>query len=127
MVKIGTDQLWIELTDQDLYVLKKSLEQLIDNIKAWFKNKQLTEYSVALIDDRYYETNYICEYGTLKVSKEVFIKLLSEVLERVKSNYTLEEIFSGQYSKYLIESTGELNGYELDTPELTTFDIVLKY
>ena len=127
MTKIGIDQLWIEITGQDLQVLRKSLSQLIDNIKKWFKNKQPAEYSIALIDDRYYETNYICEYGLLKISKEVFIKLLPIILDGVKSNYTLDEIFSNQYSKYLIESTGELNGYELDTPELTTFDIVLKY
>lgn len=127
MAKIGIDQLWIEITEQDLQILSKSLSQLVDNIKEWFKNKQPAEYSIALIDDRYYETNYICEYGLLKISKEVFIKLLPIILDKAKSNHTLDEIFSDQYSKYLIKSTGELNGYELDTPELTTFDIVLKY
>lgn len=33
MVKIGTNQLWIEITDQDLQVIKNGIEQLIDGAK----------------------------------------------------------------------------------------------
>lgn len=45
------------------------------------------------------------------------------VLEHQFGGMLLEDVFD---SKCLIKSSGELNGYEDDTPELSSFDIVIR-
>ena len=72
-------------------------------------------------------TGDITEYGKIKAS----IKNIYEIINtfRITPNKMFTPIFLEDIFKenILIESSGELNGYELDTPDINSFDFILKF
>jgi hypothetical protein len=97
-------------------------KQLLVNAWNWFDERIAKELLIVFADKRYYITGYLISWGKIKIS----IKQLEELcsIERYwavgLSDYLTEE----EYKKYVLEDSGELNGYETDTPE--NFDIMIE-
>lgn len=115
--------------------IKNKLIEFFNSCKDFYTLHKKDIYTFAFIDDRYYSTiivndtysyqaKYIISYATVKLSLAKINKILKENLDN--SYYTNGFISDLFEEKYIIEDSGELNGYELDTPDLKTFDFIIK-
>lgn len=110
----------------DTTTLKEKSKELFKKLYNEIDNAIVKDYTIALIDDRYAKTGYIIEHGVIHISKNDLDSIhitLKDVLEHPFGGMLLEDVFD---NKCLIKSSGELNGYEDDTPELSSFDIVIR-
>lgn len=117
-MKITIFGITFEPTREDFDHAREKFEK----ISKWFANHKTVELTIAFIDERYSLTGYIISYGRLKISKEKLRQLCTTERHWVVG---LEDYLTKkEYKKYVIEDSGELNGYEIDTPE--NFDIIIK-
>lgn len=110
----------------DTTTLKEKSKELFKKLCNEIDNAIVKDYTIALIDDRYAKTGYIIEHGVIHISKNDLepIRIAPETIPKYLSGgMLLEDIFD---TKHLIKSSGELNGYEDDTPELSSFNIVIR-
>lgn len=110
----------------DTTTLKEKLKELFKKLYNEIDNAIVKDYTVALINYKYDITGYIIEHGVIHISKNDLepICIAPETIPKYLSGeMLLEDIFD---IKHLIKSSGELNGYEDDTPELSSFDIVIR-
>lgn len=115
----------IEVTKEDLIELFECLKNPIKKTFKVVKDSLPQKYSICLVDNRYKRAKYIIEYGKIKTSMKNFKITLSTFQvapNKICQSILLEDIFT---DKELIESSGELSGFELDTPEIESFDIIL--
>ena len=93
-------------------------------VKAWnwFDERRKKELFIAFADERYYTNGHIVSWGRIKISRKQLEALCSTERDWVEglSDYLTEQ----EYKQYVLEDSGELNGYETDTPE--NFDIIIK-
>ena len=110
----------------DTTTLKEKSKELFKKLYNEIDNAIVKDYTVALINYKYDITGYIIEHGVIHISKndlKSIYSALETILKRPFGWMLLEDIFD---TKHLIKSSGELNGYEDDTPELSSFDIVIR-
>lgn len=106
--------------------IKEGLNILISLLKGSitrFNTNKIHDFNVALIDKRYELNGYIISYGVIRTSAKKLKEILDK-LELTSGTFMLEDIFN---EKILIKNSGELNGYEPDTPELSDMDIVIRF
>lgn len=81
-------------------------------------------FKVALIDDVYYQTGYIRQWGTLKISIKKLTEHLDTWVEPMTFRpYLLNDIFD---NKILLSCSEELNGYEEDIGTINDYDFIIK-
>ena len=98
------------------------VKQHFVNAWNWFDERRAKEFFIAFADERYYTAGYLTSWGRIKISRKQLEELCSTERHWVigLSDYLTEK----EYKKYVLEDSGELNGYETDTPE--NFDIIIK-
>lgn len=116
----------IKINKEDISFIFKHIKNPVKNFVKSIKKSMIKKYSICLIDSRYEETGYITEYGKIKTS----IKALYDIINNFKITpdkrfypLLLEDIFK---ESVLFQSSGELNGYESDTPDINSFDFILR-
>lgn len=126
-MKIGYKDFWVEFSIKDVSL------KLIEAVRKYNNKEDITStriFTIALIDDRYDMTRYIIDYGKIECSLEeldwVDFSHLYQLEGPIILQPTLKDLFIGEAADILIESMGPLYDYEQDTPELNTFDIVIK-
>jgi hypothetical protein len=107
-----------EPTKEDFACVK----QCFINALNWFDNRKTKELTIAFADERYCMTGYLISWGKIKISQNQLEELctVSRNWSVGLSDYLTEE----EYRNYVLKDSGELNGYEIDTPE--NFDIIIK-
>lgn len=119
-MKIGFKDFWIELTKED----KNNIDIFFNRVKNFFANKIKSEFTIAFIDERYFYNGYICSYSKIKIPLEELQKILLREQNNYHFIYEISDLFTKEeYKKYVLFNSGELNGYELDTPD--SFDIYI--
>lgn len=98
------------------------VKQHFINAWNWFDERRAKELFIAFADERYYTTGYLISWGKLKISQKQFEELCTT--DRCWNIGLIDYLTEEEYKKYVLEDSGELNGYEIDTPE--NFDIVVK-
>lgn len=97
--------------------IKSVSQKIFKSIDSHIKKR----FTICVIDKRYIDTGYIIEYGTIYLSKSDFKNLDFNRLYTIQGDI-LPDIFD---PNILIDYSGELNGYEDDTPELKDFNFCL--
>lgn len=126
-MEFGFNGFSIKINKDDICFVFKHLENPVKNIVRSIKESIVKKYSICLIDGRYEMTGYIAEYGKVKTSIKNIYKIINTFQitpNKMFAPIFLEDIFE---ENILIKSSGELNGYELDTPDINSFDFVLKF
>lgn len=120
-MKFGFKDLWIDIDTKDAYkYLNEQLDLLCDWGKDHFVKKEI---KIAFIDDRYQLTGYIISYGILYLTKHQ----LQTILKHHRYwQIGCEDFLTQEEYQYVLYDSHELSGYELDTPELCEFDIIIK-
>lgn len=124
-MKVGYNGFTVEFGNDDIKEATKVLASLWQKLISHFNVNKIQDFNVALIDGRYDITGYIISYGVVRTSA----KKIKEILDnfklpfRIPPVYLLEDIFD---EKILIKNSGELNGYESDTPELSDMNFVIR-
>lgn len=122
-MKIEYNGFVVEFGNNDIKGVKEALASLWQKFTSHFNVNKIQNFNVALIDGRYDITGYIISYGVVRTSAKK-IKEILDKLELTSGTFMLEDIFN---EKILIKNSGELNGYEPDTPELSAMDIVIRF
>lgn len=126
-MEFGFNGFSIKINKDDIGFIFEHLKNPVKNIARSIKESIVKKYSICLIDGRYEMTGYITEYGKIKTSIKNIYKIINTFRitpDKMFSPIFLEDIFE---ENILIKSSGELNGYELDTPDINSFDFVLKF
>lgn len=126
-MEFGFNGFSIKINKDDISFIFEQLKNPIEKIATSIKKSIVKKYNICLIDGRYEMTGYITEYGKIKASiKNIYniVNAFQITPNKIFSPIFLEDIFK---ENILIESSGELNGYELDTPDINSFDFVLKF
>lgn len=126
-MEFGFNGFSIKINKDDIGFIFKQIKNPIKKIATSIKKSIVKEYNICLIDVRYEMTGYITEYGKIKTSIKNIYEIINTFQITPNKMFTpifLEDIFK---ENILIESSGELNGYELDTPDINSFDFVLKF
>ena len=124
-MKVGYNGFTVEFGNDDIKEATKVLASLWQKLISHFNVNKIQDFNVALIDGRYDITGYIISYGVVRTSA----KKIKEILDnfklpfRIPPVYLLDDIFD---EKILIKNSGELNGYEPDTPELSDMNFVIR-
>lgn len=105
----------------DVIDLCRDIENISQKIFKSIDSHIKKRFTICVIDKRYIDTGYIIEYGTIYLSKSDFKNLDFNRLYTIQGDI-LPEIFD---PSILIDYSGELNGYEDDTPELKDFNFCL--
>lgn len=126
-MEFGFNGFSIKINKDDIGFIFEHLKNPVKNIAKSIKESIVKKYSICLIDGRYKMIGYIKEYGKIKTSIKNIYKIINTFQikqDKVLSQIFLEDIFE---ENILIENSGELNGNELDTPDINSFDFVLKF
>lgn len=122
-MKLGLGDAWVDISKDDINDTKNLIKKILKKLKNFFANNIPRELTIAFIDERYNITGYIISYSKIKISLNKFKK----ILQREKDNKQLYEITNllnqKEYKKYVIFNSGELNGFEIDTPDNFDFYI----
>ena len=126
-MEFGFNGFSIKINKDDICFIFEQIKNPIKKIAKSIKESIVKEYSICLIDGRYEMTGYITEYGKIKTSIKNIYEIINTFQITPNKMFTLiflEDIFK---ENILIESSGELTGHELDTPNINSFDFVLKF
>lgn len=105
---------------------KEKISTLLTQIKDNKNYRQKRNIFIAFVDDRLDLTGYITSYGIIKnISYKDFVEKILIKKTNVNIN-SISELLKDSSVKYNIFDSGELNGYELDTPNLNEFDFIFK-
>lgn len=116
----------IKINKEDIGFIFEQIKNPVKKIVKSIKESVIKEYSICLIDYRYETTKYITEYGKVKISIKTFYDIVDNfqiIPNQMFHPIFLEDIFK---KDVLIQSSGELNGYESDTPDINSFDFILR-
>ena len=116
----------IKINKEDIGFIFEQIKNPVKKIVKSIKESVIKEYSICLIDYRYETTKYITEYGKVKISIKTFYDIVDNfqiIPNQMFHPIFLEDIFK---KDVLIQSSGELNGNESDTPDINSFDFILR-
>ena len=111
-MRIGYGDLWVDITKDDITIIRNTLNLVLSKIKDSIVKQ---EFKVCEVDGVYYTTGYISEYHKLRCTKNQLINLLEKDVYNIKN------------SKYIIFTSGELSGFESDTPDISEYDIIIDW